>query len=1087
MFNTLAISGRKFWNFIKLKTRFGLLSFIILTAVGCGVFLFSATSANAADTSIIWTPLIKLITDLIVWIAGFFVQATIFIMDFVIEIAGYSNFINAKPVLFGWTLMRDLANMFFVVILLIIAFGTVLGVETYSWKKLLVKFVLAAVLVNFSRIICGVIIDAAQVFMMTFLNGVAAVAGGNIINAFKLNKVLSFSTNTSNLSESLGDTAVLGSAIAAGFFAAIAAFTIGAYLIVLLARVVSLWILIILSPLAFVLSIIPKTQSYSGQWWTEFTNNVIAGPILAFFLWLSFAVVGDGLVHDEFATSPFPLNTQSSEIAGDSKVMGGLSEVMEWGNLANFIIAVGLLLAGVKATQKLGVAGAGLLGSAVEMGKRVATVATGVAAGRWLAQKGVEGAKIAGKGVLMNVPLVGGKAWQRRGRDIAGRLSSKVQDIQYAREQVSKKMGKFGEGEVGTKGFFKRLAGKVGAGVFETPLKAEEASKQWGKLAEVKKEVRMEDLGLGTREVGKETLRKKVDLEKLQLQSTAAKERWKADAELKYLDGPQELKDLQTERGGLVARESAEQAIIQEASLEQIKAEEENKKIGQELDNAPASTEIATEALARFNESKAKMAEIATKKEMAEQSLAQIAANKQTIDQKVDSIFKDDKKWNRESLIGRDILQQRLVKEKNLADVAAAQGMMELSYLSTDAGKKAQASAAEAKIFQQQMGETVNAKKQITELKKIEELLKKPQPGQDTTALASRYQSLQQEMYSSKAGGEQLRIDQSRESEKKLALARDEKLKESNQLPRYLTQVLQKHNKEDIDMYSSKTFDQMMANIEFLSGQMAKEQDPAKKSIMQKDLQNWLVGAFSRGSDMGTAALGKASKNKNISVDDVDSIRAAHLSAFLGEEVEQSSDGVDKALEKMKKLQGENYDAFINNYVSGLGVMANGGAVAHGGLYKMVLDKNTGRQTYEATNRESDKDLIRSVREYHLAQARQAGQGFKGALDFKDGKFKLDSDVAVQNTITLVGARTSQGYSNMNKLNLDSLSIALENTDNKQYLENFVKGLKKSITDKRAIATLLQRISQSAFNKILEYVKDEFEAGKKELAKTPND
>ena len=60
--------------------------------------------------------------------------------------------------------------MFFVVVLLIIALATILNQEKYSYKTWLPKLILMAVLINFSKMICGLIIDVAQVVMMTFVN-----------------------------------------------------------------------------------------------------------------------------------------------------------------------------------------------------------------------------------------------------------------------------------------------------------------------------------------------------------------------------------------------------------------------------------------------------------------------------------------------------------------------------------------------------------------------------------------------------------------------------------------------------------------------------------------------------------------------------------------------------------------------------------------------------------------------------------------------------------------------------------------------------------------------------------------------------
>ena len=45
------------------------------------------------------------------------------------------------------------------------------------------------IVINFSNLILQLIIDVAQVFMITFLNAVAGAAGGNLINMFNFDKM----------------------------------------------------------------------------------------------------------------------------------------------------------------------------------------------------------------------------------------------------------------------------------------------------------------------------------------------------------------------------------------------------------------------------------------------------------------------------------------------------------------------------------------------------------------------------------------------------------------------------------------------------------------------------------------------------------------------------------------------------------------------------------------------------------------------------------------------------------------------------------------------------------------------------------
>ena len=351
------------------------------------------------------------ITDILLGISGLFIRVTIWISQVFIVIASYNNFINSGAVTLGWVLVRDVVNMAFVIILLVIAFGTVLGLEQYEWKKLLVKLVFAAVMVNFSRLICGIIIDAAQVVMMTFVNGFAATAGGNVINGLNLNKIYNLS-QSSDPARTLNGTDLLATGVAAVFFGAISMFVLGAYLWVILARVVSLWVLIILSPIAFVSSVLPATQKYASEWWKEFNNNVLAGPILAFFFWLSFAIVGGGNSFQEVL--PKDKDTRLATESTFSGAGAGIAEAMEWGAMASFAIAIALLITGVKKTQELGVTGAGALSSAMSMAKKVGMTVSGVAAVGWGAKKIAQGGVWAAKGMAMNAPFVGGYAFMNR-------------------------------------------------------------------------------------------------------------------------------------------------------------------------------------------------------------------------------------------------------------------------------------------------------------------------------------------------------------------------------------------------------------------------------------------------------------------------------------------------------------------------------------------------------------------------------------------------------------------------------------------------------------------------------------------------
>ena len=68
----------------------------------------------------------------------------------------------------GWVVTRDLANMFFIFILLYIAIATILEIAAYNAKALLARLIIVALLLNFSLFFTRVIIDASNILALAF-------------------------------------------------------------------------------------------------------------------------------------------------------------------------------------------------------------------------------------------------------------------------------------------------------------------------------------------------------------------------------------------------------------------------------------------------------------------------------------------------------------------------------------------------------------------------------------------------------------------------------------------------------------------------------------------------------------------------------------------------------------------------------------------------------------------------------------------------------------------------------------------------------------------------------------------------------
>ena len=336
----------------------------------------------------------RTLASLLIELAKLCIFLTIFFLRAFITFASYNNFIDVSVVKLGWVMVRDVANMFFIVGLLVIAFATILGFESYEWKHGLVHIVLMAILINFSNLIAQLIIDVAHIFTITFLNAVSATAGGNLITLFQMDKVLALASGSSDAlgqTKNVADLTLFAGAVLAFIFALLAALSIGAYLVVMIFRIVYLWALIVLSPLAFMLHAIPKGEDYSHEWWHEFNKQVIVAPIMVFFLWLAFATLGTGQIITEIQGSPNVIQLNASgEADAASQQSVSILEISTWENFASFLLGIGFLWVGIKKTEETGAAGSHLVGGAIDWTKNVATIATGYAAGRWLVGKTAE-------------------------------------------------------------------------------------------------------------------------------------------------------------------------------------------------------------------------------------------------------------------------------------------------------------------------------------------------------------------------------------------------------------------------------------------------------------------------------------------------------------------------------------------------------------------------------------------------------------------------------------------------------------------------------------------------------------------------
>mgnify|MGYP000669198259 CR=1 FL=1 len=165
------------------------------------------------------------------------------LIKLLINVVQYNDFINSPAVSKGWIIIRDIFNMLFIIVLLVIAFATVLKIERYSYKKLLGGLLLAAVLVNFSKLICGIIIDAAQILTLTFVSAFKDVGEGNMAELLGLRHLLVYSRSAESL-DIAGQT--LGATFLAIIMLTVCLVVTGIIVLIFVFRIIVLWFLVLL-------------------------------------------------------------------------------------------------------------------------------------------------------------------------------------------------------------------------------------------------------------------------------------------------------------------------------------------------------------------------------------------------------------------------------------------------------------------------------------------------------------------------------------------------------------------------------------------------------------------------------------------------------------------------------------------------------------------------------------------------------------------------------------------------------------------------------------------------------------------------
>jgi hypothetical protein len=392
------IKNKRFYSLGR-REIFGIALFLV-----AGIFF----AGGFAQASVV-TEGINLLSNIVASIIGALGTLLGLLMTLIIRVAQYNNFIKSDAITNGWVIVRNLCNMFFILILLFIAFATILRVEGYDIKRMLPKLIIMAVLINFSKTICGLIIDAAQLIMNVFVSAFSQVGGANLTQMMGLDSLLKFGENA----KAADASKIFGAYIFALIYTLIASVVLIVLLVILVMRIVMIWIYVVLSPLAYFFAAFPQGKSYVSQWWNEFIKNVTVGPILAFFLWLSFVSLGNNQSGADILGM-----TGSFDPVNDPQ---GLTAAMSTNMMLKFVISIGMLMGGLIITQGAG----GSMGKIAGAGMAKIQAGTGWMRKQTLGRAGTAakvGAIAAGGAALAGVKGTAGAVNRLMGAGIASRM-----------------------------------------------------------------------------------------------------------------------------------------------------------------------------------------------------------------------------------------------------------------------------------------------------------------------------------------------------------------------------------------------------------------------------------------------------------------------------------------------------------------------------------------------------------------------------------------------------------------------------------------------------------------------------------------
>jgi len=206
----------------------------------------------------------------IVVLMGKVVNAGVHLMGLFIDPSWWGGISTNPAVKAGFSASIGMVNIIFSVVLVIMAIGTILNLKSYRINDLITKFIIVALLINFTIVIAGSVIDLANYLSLYFLNLTSySTTSGSLTDAW-----MGIFSGVTSRSRSVANFNILLITLFVNILILIAlVWAFGSILISLVKRGFMLIFLLIISPFAVIAYLLPAKGM--GQWWEKWKQALL--------------------------------------------------------------------------------------------------------------------------------------------------------------------------------------------------------------------------------------------------------------------------------------------------------------------------------------------------------------------------------------------------------------------------------------------------------------------------------------------------------------------------------------------------------------------------------------------------------------------------------------------------------------------------------------------------------------------------------------------------------------------------------------------------------------------------------------------